>query len=520
MVEPRFRIYQDDVVKWAISRAWLADNCPQERFHALLTDPPYHLTSIVKRYGRKNSAPNKFGTDGAYQRQSAGFMGQEWDGGDIAFQPDTWYWLAKMLHPGGFIMAFASSRNYHHMAMAMENAGLILHPSIFAWTYRSGFPKATRIDSQLRKTRRGGNFDCLSNEAMTEMSLPERLACWQAEQDFEGHRYGGQAMKPAVEPIIVAQRPYEGRPVDCISGSGAGALNIDNGRVGNGEDRANGGPSGVNAMWGSDKPRVERFTGGRWPANFVLQHLPDCQDGDQCADGCPVQLLDLQSGDLKAGGDKTGNEPSDMTDLVYGGGYVRQPYKGYADSGGASRMFFNGHWAYEIYERLADSDSVFYAPKASVAEREAGLDSLPAMERRRTNRGGYERDPKWSPRQRKNPHPTVKPTSLTQFLAGLLLPPERYAPRRILVPFSGVASEVIGAMLAGWDEVVGIEQGAEYAAIANHRAGFWLDMMQRGHADPQAIVEAAKIEQEKREPVNGYVQRSLLEADSEGAYRG
>ena len=31
---------------------------------SVVTDPPYHLTSIVKRFGKKGSAPAKFGTDG------------------------------------------------------------------------------------------------------------------------------------------------------------------------------------------------------------------------------------------------------------------------------------------------------------------------------------------------------------------------------------------------------------------------------------------------------------------------
>ena len=38
--------------------------------------------------------------DGLYQRQARGFMGKEWDGGDIAFRTDTWklaYDLLKMV---------------------------------------------------------------------------------------------------------------------------------------------------------------------------------------------------------------------------------------------------------------------------------------------------------------------------------------------------------------------------------------------------------------------------------------
>ena len=47
---------------------------------SVVTDPPYHLTSIVKRFGKEGSAPAQFGTDGAFARTSKGFMGKEWDG--------------------------------------------------------------------------------------------------------------------------------------------------------------------------------------------------------------------------------------------------------------------------------------------------------------------------------------------------------------------------------------------------------------------------------------------------------
>ena len=68
-------------------------------------------------------------------------------------------------------------------------------------------------------------------------------------------------------------------------------------------------------------------------------------------------------------------------------------------------------------------------------------------------------------------HPTLKPLALTEYLAKLLLVPKRTdgKPRRILVPFSGAGSEVIGCLLAGWDEVWGIELNGEYIQIATAR---------------------------------------------------
>ncbi len=73
-----------------------------------------------------------------------------------------------------------------------------------------------------------------------------------------------------------------------------------------------------------------------------------------------------------------------------------------------------------------------------------------------------------------NHHPTVKPIALAEYLARLILPPKRDTPRRLLVPFSGSGSEIIGALRAGWDEVVGIELSPEYAEIAEARIAHWI----------------------------------------------
>ena len=53
-----------------------------------------------------------------------------------------------------------------------------------------------------------------------------------------------------------------------------------------------------------------------------------------------------------------------------------------------------------------------------------------------------------------------------QYLARLIMPP---VPGKILVPFAGSGSEMIGALLAGWTDVTGIEREAEYVEIARAR---------------------------------------------------
>ena len=65
-----------------------------------------------------------------------------------------------------------------------------------------------------------------------------------------------------------------------------------------------------------------------------------------------------------------------------------------------------------------------------------------------------------------NGHSTVKPIDLMRYLARLIMPSSQ---GKILVPFAGSGSEMIGALLAGWPDVTGIEREAEYVAIARAR---------------------------------------------------
>ena len=116
---------------------------------AVVTDPPYHFNTIVERFGKEGSAPAQFGTDGAFKRASTGFLGKEWDGGDIAFDPMTWSLCLGLLKPGGHLIAFSASRNYHRMAVAIEDAGFEIRDQIM-WIYGSGFPdKSHNIGKQI-----------------------------------------------------------------------------------------------------------------------------------------------------------------------------------------------------------------------------------------------------------------------------------------------------------------------------------------------------------------------------------
>jgi len=484
------------------------------KYHALLCDPPYHLTSITERFGKANAVQAQYGTDGAFQRASRGFMGKQWDGGDIAFRPETWAALAEHLYPGAFGMAFASSRGWHRMAVAIEDAGLLIHPVILCWSFGSGFPKATRIDTQIdrlagaeRQTvgqrKQGGAKFALTQQLIdnggfndpARESFDVTAPATELAQAFAGHRYGLQAMKPALEPIIVFQKPYRGRPVECIAATGAGALWIDGGRVGSGGQVKWDSPRG--GIWQTDSTaRAEAIESnmGRWPANLILQHTEDCTPG-ACVAACPIARLGAQSGERPAGGKVPGGEPSRTGQNGIYGIFDRVENAPHDDSGTAARYFWQADWSLDIAERIAMADPAIYTAKANRAEREAGLDprtvammrllddsdddsALPQSARfEATTVDDGRKKSIDNPFQRgettrRNIHPTVKPLTLARYLATLLLPPERYE-RRLLVPFAGSGSEMIGAMLAGWDVVDGLELEADHVAIANARIKYW-----------------------------------------------
>lgn len=459
----KYKIYNQDIMEWAKSYS-------KGKFHALLCDPPYHLTTIVKRFGKNGSKPAQYGTDGVYSRSSAGFMGQTWDGGDVAFRPETWTALGEHLFPGAFGMAFSASRNWHRLAVAIEDAGFIIHPTIFGWLNGQGFPKATNISKQLpgnqvptgkKHVRNVKPYDDENgwNANNTKGDFEYTTSDNPLAQAWEGHRYGLQALKPSVEPIIVFQKPYEGKPVDDIVSTGAGALNIDAGRI------PTENPVTINRFTDGAKPwgdgaghdyETEQTSRGRWPANFIL-------------DDITAPMLDKQTGTLTSGV-PAGKKHAQNN--VYGQ-YKNEDVDvtGFGDSGGASRFF------YTVSNQIDESDPIFYCAKVSPKERNAGLDDLPTRLGGSLDGGNDTRRGQNKPQLHptKNIHPTVKPIDLATYLAKLLLPPDEYAPRRILVPFSGVGSEMIGCAKAGWEQIVGIEFDTEngYIEIAEKRIEHW-----------------------------------------------
>jgi site-specific DNA-methyltransferase (adenine-specific) len=237
---------------------------PDNSVDSVVCDPPYHLTSIVKRFSKakpRNHMHDKHKGDikaGQYARLSKGFMGQSWDGGDVAFDPATWSEVERVLKPGGHLIAFSGTRTYHRMACAIEDAGFEIRDQL-AWVFGSGFPKSHNLGDG-----------------------------W------------GTALKPAWEPIALCRKPLEGTNAANRAKHGVGGLNIDACRVETdaSEIVEQSGEALCSAHEGYQRPGRSMFTHkpavrngpgndlGRWPANLVhdgsdevVAGFPETQDG-------------------------------------------------------------------------------------------------------------------------------------------------------------------------------------------------------------------------------------------------
>src|SRR5690606_15498941 len=106
------------------------------------------------------------------------------------------------------------------------------------------------------------------------------------------------ARKPAHEPIVLAQKPLEGPYCDNIEKWGVGAINVDGCRIGDDPVVSHKGnrTNDNSSVYGKDnRPAFDEVNIGRFPANVVLAHGPFCTE-ESCMDGCPVKVLDEQSG--------------------------------------------------------------------------------------------------------------------------------------------------------------------------------------------------------------------------------
>lgn len=327
---------------------------------AIVTDPPYHLTSIVKRFGSANSAPAKTKQTGAFARASRGFMGQTWDGGDVAFRPETWAEAYRLLKPGGYLAAFSGTRTYHRMACAIEDAGFEIRDQL-AWTYGSGFPKSHDVSKGIDKAA-GADREVVGFDARKAAQQTPKIAtgtfgdyagrpgeitapATEAARRWQGW---GTALKPAWEPICLARKPLVGTVAENVLQFGTGALNIDGCRVEGVKDvPASPRRAAQKATFGDLSKDPGTGSGwdpnvGRWPANIL--HDGEAGFGEQ---GRFFYCAKASKSDRGDGNNHPTVKPTDLMRwlcrlITPPGGTVLDPFTGSGSTGrGAVLEGFN-----------------------------------------------------------------------------------------------------------------------------------------------------------------------------------
>ncbi len=412
-----------------------------EQFSAVVTDPPYHLTTGKK--GGTGAASLNVNSPAGRARISTGFMGKVWDGGDIAFQAETWRLCWELLPPGGHLLAFSGTRTFHRMACAIEDAGFEIRDTI-AWLYGSGFPKSLDVAKSIDKAQgvsgtygapksaahagwieRGAMRGDSGHEGYQRPWMQDSHAVDRAARQYEpGSEEAakwlgyGTALKPAMELICLARKPLADTVATNVQMHGAGAINIDACRIatdwaaergeswlrsGRGTAFANSSRQGPPLPKGSIV--ADRINdAGRWPANVVhdgsdevVGAFPETQSGTGAVrreKSVGYQGPSLGK-DSRPAGTAMVSHPDSLT-------------------GSAARFF---------YSAKADAD-----------------DRLGSK------------------------HPTVKPVDLIRWLVRLVTPKGG----RVLDPFAGSGTTGAACMAEGFDRTM-IEREAEYAADIRRR---------------------------------------------------
>ena len=327
---------------------------------------------------------------------------------------------------------------------------------------------------------------------------------------FDGY---GTATKPAVEEWVLAMKPLDGTFAENAIKWGCAGINVDAGRIdgvieNKGDRRSHGnkwGNAGFNGKPSEYKPNIQ----GRWPANLILQHHPDCmkigvkkvksvkqikskvnpyesdrtwstsktedngrnrwfgdQDGNEtieeysCHEECPILQLNQQVGIKKSGVNCTRTKEGFF--LEHGSmGKAGDKQITYGDEGHVSRYFLN---------LPPDTNRFFYSSKASRAEREKGCENLQIKECKTGCGGAMPIDDQGKERDRlrkraSNFHPTVKALPLIKYLVSLLKMPQNTL---ILDPFAGSGTLGVACEQLKIPYIL-IEKESDYCEIAKYR---------------------------------------------------
>ena len=402
---------------------------------AVITDPPYGLSNTKPTQVADVLAAWVTGDTEVVPAKKGGFMGKDWD--SFVPPPAVWKECMRVLKPGGHMAVFAGARTQDLMGLSIRLAGFEIRDTL-GWIYGSGFPKSMDVSKAIDKAA-GEEREVIGRYTSPDgrdRSAPSngvgavygrdgrewnKAITAPATSDAQRWDGWGTALKPAIEPIILARKPLDGTVANDELAHGVGGLNIDACRVGTtgGGNSCKGGDNchcfEKNEIYGATKHPVQSDEPkGRFPANVLL-------------DEHAAKEMDKQSGVLKGRVGMT--QHGSGTNSVYGT-YERSAQSlvsdGVEDSGGASRFF-------PVFKYQAK------APKKErpVIEREDGT---------------------------KIQHPTVKPLKLMEWLVTLITPEGG----TVLDPFAGTGTTLQAATNKGFNPI-GIEADTDYIQLIHKR---------------------------------------------------
>ena len=177
---------------------------PDESVHAVVTDPPYALE----------------------------FMGRKWDGWDspAAFQQWCEAWAReclRVLKPGGHMLAFGGMRTQHRLACAIEDAGFEIRDAI-TWLYSTGFPKSHNVTAALdRIVPADARCACGPRSTQTAEGSPVGYPSSHGSDGGQPHPDAAVGQSPAPSLADAPARNRDGQPrdgqVEALASSAPGA---------------------------------------------------------------------------------------------------------------------------------------------------------------------------------------------------------------------------------------------------------------------------------------------------------
>ena len=396
------------------------------------------------------------------------FMGQSWD--KALPNPAIWRECLRVLKPGGFAFIMALPRMYHRLAVAVEDAGFIVHTPL-AWAFASGFPKAQDVGKTIDRMA-GMEREVIGVKAdprwlSPRSNSPHRMNWLKGQEgghgkdhpaaqvlapatplarDRDGWKVGNSCLKPAWEAVGWFQKPPSERTlVANVLKHGVGAINARAGAIPSQQPISTHHFEGNHAFDQGRGVQDYHEHEGRFPANLIVED----------------DVLD----DGKEHPSAT-NEPHAPPSMFLRDGPRKWWSSG--DSGSFSRYFSLDAWMDKFVANLPPSVQRTFpfliVPKAGKKERDSGLRQA---EGNRAPVFGRENYPDGSKRPhfwQRNDHNTVKPLKLMLWLITLATRPGY----TVLDPFMGTGTTLMACKALG-REGIGVEIDPRWCDVARAR---------------------------------------------------